>query len=92
MREVIRERLALGETPQQVIDYFVARYGDWVLLSPRASGIGLLIWILPFAGLFAGLGTVLLVALRWTRRAAGAPEAVTPEDQERVRLELERLK
>lgn len=91
MRDVIRERLAQGETPRQVTDYFVERYGDWVLLAPRASGIGLLIWVLPFAGLFAGLGTVLLVALRWTRRAKEAPGTVTPDDRERIRLELERL-
>ena len=94
MREVIRERLGQGETPEQVIAYFVDKYGEWVLLSPRARGFTLLVWVLPFVGLFAGLGGVLLVAARWTRRAAvAAPrdEPMTPEDRERVRRELDQL-
>lgn len=88
MREVIRERLAQGETDEQVIRYFEERYGPWVRLSPG----GWLVWVLPFAGLFLGLGIVLLVTIRWTRRAREAQAALTDEERERVRLEVERLK
>jgi cytochrome c-type biogenesis protein CcmH len=88
MREVVRERLAQGETEEQVIRYFEERYGPWVRLSPG----GWLVWVLPFAGLFLGLGVVLLVTLRWTRRAREAQAALTDEERERVRLEVERLK
>jgi len=94
MRDVIRERLGQGETPEQVIAYFVDKYGEWVLLAPRPRGFTLLVWVLPFVGLFAGLGGVLLVLVRWTRQAAGAAprdEPTTPEDRERVRRELEQL-
>ncbi len=88
MREVIRERLAQGETDEQVIRYFEERYGPWVRLSPG----GWVVWVLPFAGLFLGLGIVLLVTIRWTRRAREAQAALTDEERERVRLEVERLK
>lgn len=91
MRDLIRERLAQGDAPDQVIEYFVDKYGEWVLLAPRPRGFNLLVWILPFAGLFAGLGTVLVIALRWSRRAREAPEALPPVDRERVRAELERF-
>ena len=87
MREVIRERLGQGETEEQIIHYFEERYGAWVRLSPS----GWLVWVLPFAGLFVGLGVVLLIALRWTRRAQESQEKLSPADRERVRLELERL-
>jgi cytochrome c-type biogenesis protein CcmH len=88
MREVIRERLALGESDEQILGYFEARYGAWVRLAPS----NWLVWVLPFAGLFAGLGVVLLVTVRWSRRArAGQEQALTPEDRERVKLELDRL-
>ena len=87
MRDVVRERLAQGETDEQVIRYFEERYGPWVRLSPG----GWLVWVLPFAGLFLGLGVVLLVTLRWTRRAEEAQAALSPEDRERVRVELEKL-
>ena len=87
MREVIRERLGQGETEEQIIHYFEERYGPWVRLSPG----GWLVWVLPFAGLFVGLGVVLLITLRWTRRAQESQESLSPADRERVRLELERL-
>jgi cytochrome c-type biogenesis protein CcmH len=91
MRELIRERLAHGESPDQVVDYFVDRYGEWVLLSPRAQGFNLLVWILPFVGLFAGLGAVLVIALRWSRRPLEPEEPLPPADRARVRSELDRL-
>src|SRR5262249_18478310 len=88
MREVIRERLGQGETDEQVIHYFEERYGAWVRLSPG----GWLVWVLPFAGLFVGLGVVLLITLRWTRRADEGAGALSPADRDRVRLELERFR
>jgi cytochrome c-type biogenesis protein CcmH len=42
MRGIVRERLEAGETPEQVHEYFVARYGEWILLAPRRSGFNLL--------------------------------------------------
>ena len=91
MRELIRERIAQGDTPEQVVAYFVERYGEWVLLTPRPRGFTLLVWIAPFAALVVGLAIALRVASRWTRRPAEALEALTPQDRERVRAELERL-
>lgn len=95
MRDVIRERLSQGETPQQVIAYFVDRYGEWVLLAPPPRGFNLVLWLLPFAGLVGGLGLVLRVAHRWARHAVetspGAEATPTPVDRERIRVELERL-
>lgn len=95
MRDLIREQLASGRTPPEVISYFVARYGEWVLLSPPAHGFNLFLWAIPFAGLLGGLGVVLVAAWRWSRRRR--PELppqvlVGPVDRERIRAELERLR
>jgi cytochrome c-type biogenesis protein CcmH/NrfF len=58
----------------------------------RLSPTNWIVWVLPFAGLFLGLGIVLLVVLRWSRRARPADEvSVSPADRERVRAELEGL-
>jgi cytochrome c-type biogenesis protein CcmH len=69
MREIIRERLAAGQTPEQIKAYFVDKYGLWILLSPPKQGFSLLVWVVPFALLLAGLVLVALVVRRWSRRS-----------------------
>ena len=73
MRGIIRERLAAGDTPEQVKAYFVDKYGLWILLAPPRQGFNLVVWIAPFAGLAVGLLVVGAVILRWRRRARLAP-------------------
>ena len=92
MTAIIRERLAAGESPEQVKAYFVDKYGLWILLAPPRQGFNLLVWVVPFVGLVAGLVLVLVLARRWSRRAASAPAVVGPDAamRERIRQELER--
>jgi cytochrome c-type biogenesis protein CcmH len=56
MRTEIEERLAAGETEQDVRDFFVERYGEWVLLSPTRRGLNLVPWLVPAAALLVGAG------------------------------------
>ncbi|HLC42348.1 MAG TPA: cytochrome c-type biogenesis protein [Methylomirabilota bacterium] len=91
MRAIIRERLATGETPEQVKAYFVEKYGEWILLAPPRRGFNLLVWTLPFVGLFAGLVFLFFVARRWSRGTKTASEPVDREALERVRRELTEL-
>jgi len=91
MRGIIRERLAAGQTPDQIKAYFVDKYGTWILLSPPPKGFSLLVWITPFAGLAVGLLVIALTVRRWTRRSTEVTEAAPPLDaamQERIRRDL----
>jgi cytochrome c-type biogenesis protein CcmH len=63
----VRHLLERGYTEQQVLDYFVRSYGEFVLLEPTAEGFNLVVWLLPLAGVLAG---ALLIGLRL--RAASA--------------------
>ena len=47
MRAVVREQLAAGRTPDEVRAYFVDKYGEWILLEPKASGFNLVVYVLP---------------------------------------------
>ena len=91
MRGIIRERLAAGDTPEQVKAYFVDKYGLWILLSPPRQGFNLLVWIVPFAGLGAGLVVLALLVRRWTRRPAGdaAAPAVAVDEAMKARIHRE---
>ena len=57
LRQIVRERIALGESDDQVRNYLVTRYGDWVLLDPPFKMTTLLLWIGP--ALIFILGAVL---------------------------------
>jgi len=87
MRVEIRRQLKQGRTPAQIKAFFVARYGNWILLSPPAAGIGDLAWLAPPLLLLGGLGFVATLVLGWRRTGVGAAQAASPY-LERVRAEL----
>jgi cytochrome c-type biogenesis protein CcmH len=90
MRAVIRERLAAGQPPAEVLEYFVDKYGEWILLSPRRRGFTALVWLVPPLAVLIGLGVVALLIARWTRRRpAAAPVPLDPAMSERIRREME---
>ncbi|HCX34261.1 MAG TPA: cytochrome C biogenesis protein CcmH [Rhodocyclaceae bacterium] len=63
LRQQVREQLKAGRSEQQIIDYMVARYGDFVLYNPPVKSTTWLLWFGPFALLGVGLG-VLYIKLR----------------------------
>ena len=91
MRALVRERLAAGDNREQVMQYFVERYGEWILLSPPRRGFTLLVWILPVVATLVGLGVVSFLVYRWTRGVAAPPAAadVDPAMRDRIRREVE---
>lgn len=74
MRTLVREQLQQGKTPAEVLDYFVQRYGEWILLAPPKRGFNLVIWLSPFVLLPIGAVAIYLGARRWVRNpVAGEP-------------------
>lgn len=47
MKGLVREQLASGKTPDEVRQYFIDKYGEWVLLAPKPQGFNLLVYVLP---------------------------------------------
>lgn len=102
IRGVIRQKLEAGETPDQIKAYFVARYGEGILLTPETSGFTLGVWVMPIVALIVGLLIVLGVLRSWSRRGgeavvddepAAIPAAPLPEaDDERLEQELARFR
>jgi cytochrome c-type biogenesis protein CcmH len=76
----VREMLKDGKSHQEILDYFVERYGEWVLLEPRAHGMNLGLWILPAAALLIGAALVLRYARRRAAPAAPPPAAGATAD------------
>ena len=66
MRDVIREQLRSGKSPEEVRQYFLDKYGEWILLEPKAEGFNLLVYLLPVAALLAGIAIVWRTVRRFT--------------------------
>jgi len=80
LRIIVRERLVAGDTDDQVRDYLVARYGEFVLLQPVFALHTLLLWITAPVLLIAGLVAV-IIGVRRKRRAPPLPAGLTAEEQ-----------
>ncbi|MFK7868293.1 MAG: cytochrome c-type biogenesis protein CcmH [Roseobacter sp.] len=84
LRLVVRERLVEGDTDDEVVDFVVARYGEFVLLKPTFGGSNWLLWAAgPIMLILAGL--VGFAYLR-SRERAVAPQEEALSDAEKLRL------
>jgi cytochrome c-type biogenesis protein CcmH/NrfF len=97
MRDFIRERLAAGDSEEEIEAALVAQFGEAVLASPPKEGFNLLAWVLPLAGGAIAVAAVAVALRRWSRArpAAEAPAAGTlaldPELERRLDDELRRF-
>jgi cytochrome c-type biogenesis protein CcmH len=89
MKRIVREQLAAGKTPEEVRQYFVARYGEWVLLEPPARGANLAVWVLPALVVVGGVALVWVAVQRWM--AVGPAHTAVSTDAADLRARRERL-
>ena len=89
LRVLVRERLQAGDGDLEVIDFLVARYGEFVLLKPRFSAHTALLWLGPAAILLIGAFGLLVIARRYRARASS--ELATPEQAKLTEAEQARL-
>jgi cytochrome c-type biogenesis protein CcmH/NrfF len=71
MRSLVRDQLAAGKTDEEVRAYFISKYGEWILLEPKASGFNTLVYALPILVVVGGLGLILTLVRRWTAVSVG---------------------
>ncbi|KRE17172.1 hypothetical protein ASE66_30160 [Bosea sp. Root483D1] len=82
LRILVRERLTAGDSDGAVIDFVVARYGDFVLLRPPMNARTIALWAAPFLIMLSG------AAFLWRRRnRSAAPAGVTLTAEEQRRLD-----
>jgi cytochrome c-type biogenesis protein CcmH len=83
LRVLVRERIKAGDSNEQVVQYIVDRYGDFVLLRPPVKRQTYLLWASP-ALLLLFAGAVVLFYLRRHRRSDAPPQPLTAEEQARL--------
>jgi cytochrome c-type biogenesis protein CcmH len=91
MRNIIREQIKAGKSRAEILQYFVDRYGDYVLMRPPVEGPGALLWIMPMMiALILAAAAFFYLQHRRGRTLPPAP-ALSKKDHERVQRARERL-
>jgi cytochrome c-type biogenesis protein CcmH len=84
LRMLVRERLTAGDSDAQVINFLVARYGEFVLLRPPLSWHTAALWGLPPAALLIGIVAIAMIVRRRPAAAAIAPTNLTADEEIRL--------
>jgi len=90
LRIVVRERLVAGDSDEEVLDYVVARYGEFVLFRPRFEGRNIVLWLTPLLAVLLGAG-LLFVFFR-NNSALKKVEPLSAEEQSKLKKIMERDK
>jgi cytochrome c-type biogenesis protein CcmH len=85
LRVLVRERLQAGDSDAQVLDFLVARYGEFVLLKPRLSWRTAILWGLPPGLLLGGLALLVVAAARRRGRVQEPTPDLTPAERARLK-------
>lgn len=85
LRVLVRERLQAGDNDAQVLDFLVARYGEFVLLKPRLSWRTAILWTVPPALLLTGIALLVLAATRRRGRLQDPSPNLTAAEQARLK-------
>lgn len=89
LKNQIREQLAAGKSEAEILDYMVARYGDFVLYRPPVKASTLLLWFGPFALLFGAIVFLLLNIRRRRNALLQRPTELTDAERARAKELLE---
>lgn len=91
----VRELVSQGKSDEEIREYFVSRYGEWVLMTPTSEGVNLTVWVAPVGLLLLGLFVILSQVKKPGKEAPQtSPETASVQEEDeylkRVRAELER--
>ncbi len=95
MRSLVREKLEQGESREEILQFFVERYGETVLAAPVKSGFNLIVWVIPILVIFAGGILLWVIIRRWVQgKNKFAAELPSPGEDggqdEKYRQQLEK--
>ena len=80
----IRELMKQGKSDEEIMAYFVERYGEWILRAPPVSGFNMVLWILPGVAIVTGLLWVLYRSKNWVEKPTKEITRLTPEEEQKI--------
>jgi cytochrome c-type biogenesis protein CcmH len=90
IRNEVQAMVASGKSRDEILDYYVAKYGERILATPRAKGFNSLVYILPWAALIIGAWILIMLLKRLRRPAPAAEPAALPLPDARYESVIEK--
>jgi len=90
LRKLLHQQLEQGASDEEILDYMVARYGEFVRYRPRFGGSAVALWLAPVLLLIAGIAVVLLTLRSRPKTTAVGTAALSAEEQARLRALLDK--
>ena len=87
----IRELMKHGKSDEEIMAYFVERYGEWILRAPPVTGFNMVLWILPGAAIVTGLLWVLYRSKNWVEKPTEEITGLTLEEKQKIMDDLSRF-
>ena len=87
----IRELMKHGKSDEEIMAYFVERYGEWILRAPPVSGFNMVLWVLPGATIVTGLLWVLYRSKNWVEKPTEENTGLTLEEKQKIMDDLSRF-
>jgi cytochrome c-type biogenesis protein CcmH len=91
LRILVRERLQAGDSNDEIIEFLVERYGEFVLLKPRFTEQTLILWIAPFIVLILGVFLMFLMLKKRKKAMQSSSVALSSQEQQRVEELVKKL-
>jgi cytochrome c-type biogenesis protein CcmH len=89
LRKLLHQQLEQGATNEEILDYMVARYGEFVRYRPRFGGAALALWLAPVLLLLAGVATLMLTLRSRSKPASPGTAGLSAQEQERLQSLLD---
>ena len=87
----IRELMKQEKSDEEIMAYFVERYGEWILRAHPVSGFNMVLWVLPGAAIVSGLLWVLYRSKKWVEKPTKEMTRLTPEEEQKIMDDLGRF-
>ena len=91
IKSKISELMKQEKSDEEIMAYFVERYGEWILRAPPASGFNMVLWVLPGAAIITGLIWVLYSSKKWVEKPTTGLTKLSPEDEQKIMDDLSRF-
>jgi cytochrome c-type biogenesis protein CcmH len=90
LRKLLHQQLEQGASDEEILDYMVARYGEFVRYRPRFDGVTVLLWLAPVLLLLAGIGVLMVVLRSRSGKSGTGTDKLNAEEQARLQSLLDK--